>query len=181
MPARRFHLDQNLDLLLDIHKADYRRMIDNITVNIISECKGFQNPVLILKKAQEHILVGRKLDIVDPSTELEGKTNFIVVDRDKLYQDAFAEISLIDNLRLPLEVNFMGEGAQDFGGPRKEFFRLILTEIKEKMFDNRLIEDFAEDYYTSGIMMGLSVLQNGKIPTFLSEEQLQELIDDSWI
>lgn len=178
---RRFHLDQNLDLLLDIHKADYRRMIDNITVNIISECKGFQNPVLILKKAQEHILVGRKLDIVDPSTELEGKTNFIVVDRDKLYQDAFAEISLIDNLRLPLEVNFMGEGAQDFGGPRKEFFRLILTEIKEKMFDNGLIEDFAEDYYTSGIMMGLSVLQNGKIPTFLSEEQLQELIDDSWI
>lgn len=156
-------------------------MIDNITVNIISECKGFQNPVLILKKAQEHILVGRKLDIVDPSTELEGKTNFIVVDRDKLYQDAFAEISLIDNLRLPLEVNFMGEGAQDFGGPRKEFFRLILTEIKEKMFDNGLIEDFAEDYYTSGIMMGLSVLQNGKIPTFLSEEQLQELIDDSWI
>ena len=27
--------------------------------------------------------------------------------------------------------------------------------------------------------MGLSVLQNGKIPTFLSTEQLQELIDDS--
>lgn len=162
-----------------LSEADYRRMIDDITVNIISECKGFQNPVLILKKAQEHILVGRKLDIVDPSTELEGKTNFIVVDRDKLYQDAFAEISLIDNLRLPLEVNFMGEGAQDFGGPRKEFFRLILTEIKEKLFDNGLIEDFAEDYYTSGIVMGLSVLQNGKIPTFLSEEQLQELIDDS--
>lgn len=164
-----------------LSEADYRTMIDNITVNIISECKGFQNPLLILKKAQEHILVGRKLDIVDPSTELEGKTNFIVVDRDKLYQDAFAEISLIDNLRLPLEVNFMGEGAQDFGGPRKEFFRLILTEIKEKMFDNGLIKDFAEDYYTSGVIMGLSVLQNGKIPTFSSEEQLQELIDDSWI
>ena len=37
----------------------------------------------------------------------------------------------------------------------------------------------AERYHTSGIIMGLSVLQNGKIPTFLSEEQLQELIDDS--
>ena len=58
-------------------------------------------------------MVGRKLDIVDPSTELEEKTNFIVVDRGKLYQDAFAEISLIDNLRLPLKVNFMGEGAQE--------------------------------------------------------------------
>lgn len=74
---------------------------------------------------------------------------------------------MIDNLRLPLEVNFMGEGAQDFGGPRKEFFRLILTEIKEKLSDNGLIEDFAEDYYTSGVVMGLGVLQNGKIPTFL--------------
>ena len=114
-------------------------------------------------------------------TELEGKTNFIVVDRDKLYKDAVAEISLIDNLRLPLEVTFMGEGAQDFGGPKKEFFRLILSEIKEKLFDNGLMEDFAEDYNTSGTIMGLSVLQNGKIPTFLSEEQLQELIDDSWI
>ena len=55
---------------------------------------------------------------------------------------------------------------------------LVLIEIKEKLFDSGLMEDFAEYYYTSGIIMGLSVLQNGKIPT-LSEEQLQELIDDS--
>ena len=58
----------------------------------------------------------------------------------------------------------MVEGAQDFGGPRKEFFRLILREIKEKLFDNGLIEDFAEDYYTSGIIMGLSVYRVGKSP-----------------
>lgn len=146
---------------------------------MIDECKGFQNPVAILKKAQEHILDGRQLDIVDSSTELKGKTNFIIIDRDHVFQDALAEVALIDNLRLPLEVNFMGEGAQDLGGPRKEFFRLVLKEIKEKLFDSGLIEDFAECYYTSGIIMGLSVLQNGKIPSFLSEEQLQERIDDS--
>ena len=64
------------------------------------------------------------------------------------------------------------------GDLEKSFFRLILTEIKEKLFDNGLIEDFSEDYYTSGIIMELSVLQNGKILTFLSEEQLQELIED---
>ena len=119
------------------------------------------------------------MDIVDPSTELKGKTNFIIIDRDHVSQDALAEVALIDNLRLPLEVNFTGEGAQDSGGPRKEFFRLVLKEIKEKLFDSGLIKDFAERYYTSGIIMGLSVLQNGKIPTFLSEEQLQERIDDS--
>ena len=50
------------------------RIIDNVTDNVIDECKGFKNPFLILKKAQGHILVGRQFDIVDPSTELEGKT-----------------------------------------------------------------------------------------------------------
>ena len=170
------HNEQPIDNGEPLSEADYLRIIDNITFNIIDECKGFQNPVAILKKAQEHILVGRQLDIVDPSTELKGN---IIIDRDHVFQDALAEVALIDNLRLPLEVNFMGEGAQDSGGPRKEFFRLVLKEIKEKLFDSGLIEDFAERYYTSGIIMGLSVLQNGKIPTFLSEEQLQELIDDS--
>lgn len=47
----------------------------------------------------------------------------------------------------------MGEGAQDFGGPGKEFFRLVLKEIKEKLFDSGLNEDLAEQYYISGIIM----------------------------
>ena len=112
------HKEQPTDNGEPLSEAGYLRIIDNITVNIIDECKGFQNPVAILKKAQEHILVGRQLDIVDPSTELKGKTNFIIIDRDHVFQD---EVALIDNLRLPLEVDFMGEGAQDSGGPRKEF------------------------------------------------------------
>lgn len=41
----------------------------------------------------------------------------------------------------------MGEGVQDFGGFRKEFFRLVFKEIKEKLFDNGLNEDFVEQYY----------------------------------
>ena len=49
---------------------------------------------------------------------------------------------------------------------------MVLKEIKEKLFDNGLNDDFAEQDYKSGIIMGLSVLQNGKIPTFLSEKQL---------
>ena len=34
----------------------------------------------------------------------------------------------------------MREGAWDFGGPRNEFFRLVLKEIKEKLVDNGLTE-----------------------------------------
>ena len=158
------HNEQPIDNGEPLSEADYLRIIDNITVNIIDECKGFQNPVAILKKAQEHILVGRQLDIVDPSTELKGKTNFIIIDRDHVFQDALAEVALIDNLRLPLEVNFMGEGAQDSGGPRKEFFRLVLKEIKEKLFDSGLIEDFAERY------------KMGKFPPFCLRNNFKNLL-----
>ena len=80
--------EQPVDNEEPLSEADYMRIIDNTTVNIIDECEGFQNPVLILKKAQEHILVGRQLDIVDPSTELKGEINFIIIDRDHLFQEA---------------------------------------------------------------------------------------------
>ena len=116
------HNEQPIDNGEPLSEADYLRIIDNITVNIIDECKGFQNPVAILKKAQEHILVGRQLDIVDPSTELKGKTNFILIDRDHVFQDALAGVALIDNLRLPLEVNVMGERAQVPGGGLEKSF-----------------------------------------------------------
>ena len=58
------HKEQPIDNGEPLSEADYLRIIDNITVNIIDECKGFQNPVAILKKAQEHILVGRQFDML---------------------------------------------------------------------------------------------------------------------
>ncbi|XP_028395705.1 uncharacterized protein LOC114519736 [Dendronephthya gigantea] len=39
------------------------------------------------------------------------------------------------------------------GGPRKEFFRLILLEIKEKYFDDGLRDLLAEEYITIGMIM----------------------------
>uniref|UniRef100_A0A8W8NRB8 HECT domain-containing protein n=1 Tax=Magallana gigas TaxID=29159 RepID=A0A8W8NRB8_MAGGI len=39
------------------------------------------------------------------------------------------------NLRPCLEVQFYGESAVDLGGPRKEFFALVLREIKEMYFN----------------------------------------------
>lgn len=44
--------------------------------------------------------------------------------------------------------------AEDLGGPRKEFFNLILHEIKEKYFDHGLQWDFEKDYETVGLVMG---------------------------
>ena len=47
--------------------------------------------------------------------------------------------------------------AQDYGGPRKEFFRLVLLEIKEKYFDNGLRELLAEEYTSVGTIMGIII------------------------
>jgi hypothetical protein len=44
--------------------------------------------------------------------------------------------------------------AEDYGGPRKEFFRLILAQIKETYFDNSIRELLREKYVTIGIILG---------------------------
>ena len=38
-----------------------------------------------------------------PSGELEGETNVTIVDRDNLFHDALSEVSLIYNVKLPLD------------------------------------------------------------------------------
>ena len=43
--------------------------------------------------------------------------------------------------------------AEDYGGPGKEFFGLILGEIKETYFDNGLRELLREKYETFGIIL----------------------------
>lgn len=44
--------------------------------------------------------------------------------------------------------------AEDFGGPRKEFFRMALFEIKKKYFHQGIREHLSEDYFMVGLIMG---------------------------
>ena len=39
----------------------------------------------------------------------------------------------MENIRYPLEENFHGENAEDLGGPRKEFFNILLEEIRRRL------------------------------------------------
>lgn len=59
-------------------------------------------------------------------------------------------------LKTFLWVYFFSQIARDYGGPRREFFRLILAEIKEKYFDKGIRELLADDYYPVGVIMGTS-------------------------
>ena len=53
-----------------------------------------------------------------------------------------------------IELLFFCQMAEDLGGPRKEFFDLILHGIKEKYFYHGLRWDFGKDYETVGLVMG---------------------------
>ena len=44
--------------------------------------------------------------------------------------------------------------AEEYGGPRKEFFLMMLKEIKIKYFDHGMRDDLEEDYYGVGLVFG---------------------------
>lgn len=99
--------------------------------------RSIEDPVEILRCAQCFLLCGQPLDVTDPSVPLDGETNLILVNRQNVFQSAkeeFQSVSEVTDPRVTLEVSFYGEGAVDVGGPRKEFFRLCLQEIKKDYF-----------------------------------------------
>ncbi|XP_028401220.1 uncharacterized protein LOC114533980 [Dendronephthya gigantea] len=165
----------------EIQNSDVQDVAEESVESLISEiveyCKSQEvvDPVEILRYYQRKFVLGRELEIANPDEICEGATSYILVDRGNILTTSFDEIKEISNLRLTLQVNFYGECAEDYGGPRKEFFRLVLNAIKSKYFNNGLKSHISEDYEVVGTIMGLSILQNGKIPTFLSDEVLDEL------
>ncbi|XP_028415611.1 uncharacterized protein LOC114538969 [Dendronephthya gigantea] len=146
---------------------------------VVEQCK--ESDVVsnkeILRLLQSKILQGRSLDIEREDVCPEGETSYIYVDRYNLLETALEEIAAIDNLFLTLCVQFYGEQAQDYGGPRREFFRLALREIKEKYFDHGLRELLKDEYEIVGTIMGLSILQNGKLPQFIPPDVISALFD----
>ncbi|XP_069129254.1 uncharacterized protein [Argopecten irradians] len=121
-------------------------------------------------------LRGRPLDLETEEETIEGETSQIFVSRRDIFRDATEEISLLENIRLPIDVTFYGEEAVDFGGPRREFFVLVLKEIKDKLLEERgesvLLRECNEDlalqrYFTAGVVIGLSILEGGPAADFL--------------
>lgn len=158
-------------------RASFKGPLESVAQDCVNYCKSndITNPVEILRYAQSHIVTGRPLDVQDITLSQEGETTYILVNRYDVLNTALEEVKCIENPRITLEVSFYGESAQDYGGPRREFFRICLQEIKAKYFDNGFREHLADDYTTVGLIMALSILQNGAIPRFLKEEDLQAL------
>ena len=53
--------------------------------------------------------------------------------RANLFDDAMEELTLtaIEDVSIPLEVNFSGEAAHDYGGPRKECTKSMYMQSKQ--------------------------------------------------
>lgn len=44
--------------------------------------------------------------------------------------------------------------AEDYGGPKKEFFVHLIRQVKVKFFDDGLIEYLEEDYFEIDLLLG---------------------------
>lgn len=127
---------------------------------------GCDDPVTILTKYQQNVMRGRPLNLLNESETIEGKSVDIFVDRHNLFTDAVEEILQADlDLSLPLNVQFIGERASDYGGPRREFLTVMTRVIREKLFESgsngcTLLENevyYQKRYfYAAGIFIGKS-------------------------
>ena len=68
-----------------------------------------QNAVEILKYLQKKLLSGRVLDVEDPTISLDGKTNFIMVDRNNILETGFDESASLQDKFITLKVQFYNE------------------------------------------------------------------------
>lgn len=171
------HQDSNT-----IDEAQPPNKTDEI-VDIISS-KSLSDPVEILRLLQQKLIKGRKLDVTNidlivDSSESDKATNFICVDRQNILKTTFSELESVEDFCITFEVDFMGEVAKDYGGPRKEWIRLMNSAMKKKYFDAGLREYIAEEYYHVGIMIGIALLQNGQLPTILPLDIIENLVKPS--
>ncbi|XP_015757106.1 PREDICTED: uncharacterized protein LOC107336547 [Acropora digitifera] len=158
----------------------------------MTERGTFNDPVTVLKIYASKFLRGRALDIANEEEPCDGKTIEIFVSRQSLYSDAMSELVTtppIQDVSYPLEVTFIGENAEDYGGPRKEFFGCAMRAIRDKLFFDtgsgqfKLTQDLTalteNHYFGAGLIFGLSILQGGPLPCFMQEEQMQKLVGET--
>ena len=123
--------------------------------------------VAILRHFQDNMMIGRPLDEYNEEAPIEGETTDVSISRlyvfDSLIEEFSPDYVRYMNLRLPLDVIFHGEQAQDCGGPRRHFFDLSLRVIKTRLFEESsngfnltnnesLVRQNA--YFVAGVVLG---------------------------
>ena len=152
---------------------------DPFDINAIindAKAQGLPDSAEVLKFLQKMILTGRTFEVASSDEIIDGETNYITLDRERILETTFSELQFITIHRLTFQVDFTGEECVDNGGPRGEWIRLTNQAIKEKYFDHDLRPLLAEDYFYVGIMIAVALLQNGQLPVVVEESVLQQVV-----
>ena len=110
----------------------------------------------------------------------ESNTFRITVRRSTIWDDALRAVRRTFDEKKHIHITFLGESAVDGGGPRREFFMLLMNAIRENhsLLDGPLTTRvlrhnttaLQEDlYFCMGKMIALSIVHGGPGPTFFAE------------
>ena len=162
-------------------EESYQAKLDKDVQDCIKFCEenSISDPVEILRQMQKFIVQGRQLEITSESDSLKGETNLVFINRRDVLQSIKEEFETISSPRLALEVKFYEEGAEDYGGPRKEFLSISINAFKTKYFADGWRNHIAKEYEIVGLVIAISVLQNGLLPRFFSEEMLGDVFNNN--
>ncbi|XP_065673263.1 uncharacterized protein LOC136090491 [Hydra vulgaris] len=164
-------VDKNIYIEIDFENQKIKEIKEN----------NLQDPIEILRFLQKTMIKGRVQDIeyIDENTDKDSETNFIFIDRQNILMSTFAELESVENFLITFEVDFMGELAKDYGGPRREWIRECNRMIKERLFDSGLRELFAEEYYFVGLLIGIALFQGGQLPTYLPDSIIIKITENT--
>ena len=144
----------------------------------------------------KHAMIQHQRKVIQAKDEEdEEDTQSVYIRRKLLYSDsdafkAFSQPSF--NVSKMLKVTFIGEGAVDDGGPRREFFSILMrdTFAKSGLFcgspENVLpiysIQGVADNhFYIIGKMISTSIVQGGQPPLCFSRAAADFIVFDKVI
>ena len=121
--------------------------------------------------------------------ELPSERQCILIRRRRIWEDtkrAFKRASF--DSRIGLHVQFIGEDAQDAGGPLREYFRLLWNGIAndgklfqgesgKKVLTHNITSLQSGDYSTVGRCIALAIVYGGTGPHFLSSSVVQYIFN----
>ena len=114
----------------------------------------------------------------------------IVVRRKHIWNDVKRSLKRPGfNDNIGLLINFIGEDAHDAGGPRREFFRLVMSSMSRdgnlftgppsnKTLTHNVIALQRNEFHICGHLIALSLLYGGPAPNFLSKSVVAYLLDE---
>lgn len=111
------------------------------------------------------------------SNSWEDEITSIVINRSDIFKSSLKAINRKRfSYKKPLTVTFSGEEAVDTGGPKREYFTLLMKEVSalklfhEGWFTHNLESLRNNEYYVAGQLIAWSILQGGGGPKCFSNE-----------